>query len=350
MNRSFVRWTQRRDGGQTVIFNLGFIKAPNGLFHFSMDYLAALEGFVDRVLVRSPPLAAAVQARFPWASPEVVTGVQAFLVGRKAARRGTMVFTPSSHPVPWCDRQLIVLHDTFPFRGRRGTLKALLFRLSLHTSTCRIGFVNRSDARAYLIAAGIAGERLISTPNRMTLPSRRPQGGAIRLSQAPVIGLFGTDSPKKNYEALFCDIVRNEPTVLLDIRLYGQRNDYADALVRDFPTLGISITDSSQVAIEGFIESIELVASAATSEGFSRPTALALATGVPAWVVDSPVYREFYNGAAVFHENTMALAKALSRLEPDALLTRPHFCLSEQVEIDFQQALALLRYTDEASR
>lgn len=331
-----------------MLINLAFIKAANGLFYYALDYVAALEATTSAILVRTPALAAAVQRRFPDAPLRVAGPWQAARAVMAASRRGEMVFTPSSHPVPGCDRQLVVLHDSYPFDGVKGRAKAALFFLALRTSRAAAGYINVSDARAFLERGGVPAGRLVSSPNRMALPADPPRRGSLVVPDRPVIGLFGTDSPKKNYDRLFAAVAACGPdrAAGATFRLYGQPNDYAARLIAGFPQLDIAVADSSAIDLDGFIGTVDLVASAATREGFGRPMALALASGVPAWLVDAPVFREFYGPAATFHADPAALGAAIAALAPGTVLARPIFALPEAATRDFDQCIAWLTARD----
>lgn len=329
-----------------MLINLAFIKAPNGLFYFALDYIAALEVTTSAILVRTPALGATVRQRFPAAPVCVASPFQAARAAWAASRRGEMVFTPSSHPIPWCAPQLVVMHDTFPFEGAKGKAKAALFFLAIRSSRATAGYINVSDARTFLERGGLRPRRLVSSPNRMQPPSTtRPQGPLV-LPQTPVVGLFGTDSPKKNYDRLFAAVARLTPAADVAFRLYGQPNDYASNIIAAFPQLDIVVTDSSEVELEAFVGVVDIVASAATREGFGRPVALALASGVPAWIVDAAVFREFYGESATFHRDPEALGTAIGALVPGMALPRPAFALPEAAEHDFHQCIAWLTARD----
>jgi hypothetical protein len=329
-----------------MLINLAFIKAANGLFYYALDYVAALEAATSVVLVRTPLLAAAVRQRFPSLPLRVVQPFGAARAVVAAARSGEVVFTPSSHPIPFGGRQLVVMHDSFPFDGLKGRIKAALFFLAMRTSQAIAGYINVSDARSFLERGGLPAERMISAPNRIALPPPAVPNGKLRLPDHPVIGLFGTDCPKKNYERLFASIVPQAGARRLRFRLYGQPNAYAARIIATYSHIDIEVTDSAITGLDLFLSSIDLVASAATREGFGRPTALALARGVPCWLVDAPVYREFFSEAATLHPDVEALGAALATLQPGRELVRPTFAMQDEVEHDFRRCIAWLLEED----
>lgn len=328
-----------------MLINLAFIKATNGLFYYALDYVAALDDAISAILVRTGEQAAVLRERAPEREVRIVTPWQAALLVRAAGRRGEMTFTPSSHPILGCARQLVVVHDTFPFEGRKGVVKAALFLLAVRTARAHAGYINRADAKAFLVRGGVPAVRLHSTPNHMTLPDWRTRE-TLTLSDHILIGLLGTDSPKKNYPALFSALAESPAAHRLRLVLYGQPNAYADALIERFPTLTITICDSRKRDLNAFVGSVDLLASAATQEGFSRPIAAALASGVPCWIVDAPVFREFYEGAAQFHAGVGELAAALLAMMPGTLIERPNYRLPPSLHDDFHTCVAWLREQD----
>lgn len=328
-----------------MLINLAFIKATNGLFYFAIDYIAALDDAISAILVRTGEQAAVLRERAPGREVHIVTPWQAALRVRAAGRRGEMTFTPSSHPIPACTRQMVVVHDTFPFEGRKGALKAALFLLTVRTARAHAGYINRADAKAFLVRGGVPAGRLHSTPNYLTLPDQRARE-ILTLSDHVLVGLLGTDSPKKNYPALFAALAASPAAHRLRLVLYGQPNAYATALIERFPTLAITICNSATNDLNAFVGSVDLLASAATQEGFSRPIAAALAGGVPCWIVDAPVYREFYDGAAEFHASVGALAAALLALMPGTSIERPNYRLPPSLRDDFLSCVAWLREQD----
>lgn len=325
-----------------MLINLAFIKAVNGLFYYAMDYLADLGGSARLVLVRSPEMAAAVAEHFPHLPVQVVSGLGIARAVKAADQRREMVFTPSPHPIPWCDNQLVVVHDSFPFEGAKGKAKALLFAAAMRTSRAMAGFINVSDARAFLLGLGLDPARLVAAPNKLALPAVDGLGAPARWSERAIVGLFGTDSPKKNYDRLFAAFQGQDAHSRPAFRLYGQPNPYFDAIRGRFARLDIELVDSRAHGLQTFVAGLDLAASAATREGFSRPVALALALGVPTWLVEAPVYREFYNGSATFWDTPERLGRAIAELAPGTMLPRPSFAPPPTLRSAQESAVAWL--------
>jgi hypothetical protein len=329
-----------------MLINLAFIKAVNGLFYYAMDYVADLGSAARVVLVRSPEIAGAVTEHFPHLPVEIASGMGVVRAVMAAQRQGEMVFTPSPHPIPWCSNQLVVVHDSFPFEGAKGRAKALLFAAAMRTSRAKAGFINVADARAFLLSLGLKPARLLATPNKLALPATERQGGSATWPDRARIGLMGTDSPKKNYPRLFSAFASRQAQSSPIFRVYGQLTPYFCELRRQFPQVDLELVDSRVCGLQEFVSGLDMIASAAMREGFSRPVALALALGVPTWLVVSPVYQEFYAGSATFLETPEALGHSLAALAPGDVLPRPCYAPPASLQADQRNAVAWLKAMD----
>ncbi|MBW6526751.1 hypothetical protein KZ813_07870 [Sphingomonas sp. RHCKR7] len=330
-----------------MLINLSFIRTTNGLFYFALDYIEALRDVTSVILVRTAEQAAVLDRRGFSAVTRLAGPVAAGCAVWRASRRGEMTFTPSPHPIPGCGKQLVVVHDTYPFEGRTGAVKTGLFALAMRSARAHAGYINRSDALAFLQRCGVPATRRHATPNLVPTEQVTSRRGALAVPARPAIGLFGTDSSKKNYAALFTALAALPDAARLRLLLYGQPNPYVDGLVAAFPTLSIVVCDSRAHELTSFIGAIDILASAASREGFSRPAALALAAGVPCWLVEAAVFREFYGEAAIFYADVNALADALvSALRPGAQVARPIFGLPAAMTDDYEASIAWLRRED----
>lgn len=326
------------DGG--IVINLWFIKHSNGLFHYGLDYAEALGEAVDAIWVRDDALAVAVRRRLPQVcvrllSPRTLgTG----LIG--VAMRRALLFTPSSHPVAFVRRQVVVVHDSFPFTGRVGRVKLALFRTALAVSGATAGYINHADAEAFLARCGVPAARRRFLPNRIGIAAPRA-GPRAAESRDIVIGLFGSDSPKKNYDALFAAAMAVPPARPFLWRIFGHANDYTDRLRRDHPALAIEVIESDRMTMEAFVADLDVAVSVAEGEGFARPVALSLMCGVPTLLLDTPVFREFYAGSAELFGTVPALVDAIpARIDDPA---PPRFARAAGLREDFAAAVEWLR-------
>lgn len=295
-----------------ITANFFHIKSTNGLFFYGLDYLRENLDQVRIVLVPS-----ALESRTKQALPEVV--VVSCSVGRYLREvtlawwRKDLLYTPTSHPLPCISHQWVVLHDAYPFEvGITSRLKRLLFQLSLSLSRCRVGYINRSDARSFVASLGVSSARMVFAPNRFPEPFCRLSVIASSVGLVTV-GLMGTDSAKKNYEQLFRAAQGAGLSSQLVFRVYGHDNAYFRAIRAQFAKLQIDLVRSDDESMADFMNSIDVLVSAAEQEGFGRPIASALLAGLPVELLDRPVFREFFSGGARFHADIDALVQALPR-------------------------------------
>lgn len=302
-----------------MLCNLWHIKQTNGLYYYALDYLRAIEPRVP-LLVRSA-LLEATRSALPDHEVRAVGagGLIAQLLG--AALRGRWVFTPTAHPFPLLKRQLIVIHDDYPFLGPHGKLKRQVFRTLLAMSGCHVGHINHSTALRAIPNDLVPSARRWYVPNQGPLDQDIDALRQRRLAMLSAdgnkdgrlrIALFGTDSRKKRYEMLFDAVRRAGLADRLSFAAYGHPTPYLDELTASFPELSIALIHSSTTPMETFLADADGVVSVAEHEGFGRPIALALAVGLPCFLLRSPVFEEFFGSSVSLHASVDALVSALS--------------------------------------
>lgn len=237
----------------------------------------------------------------------------------------------------------MVVHDSFPFAGGRGAIKLALFRMGLALSGGAAAYINRADGLRFLERCGVAGGRLHYLPNRVGDPVSSPANSVLTLGKGLVVGLFGSDSPKKNYDALFTAVQASERGIPVSWRIYGHPNAYTDRLRAVYPGLAIEVVASDAMQMHEFIRSIDIAASVAEGEGFARPIALALMNGTPTFLLDTPVFREFYAGSARMFETPKALVSELAALRSGQELDRPRLVSEGLLRRDFRAGVAWLK-------
>lgn len=287
-----------------LLANLWMLKAGNGMLWYAIDYLRRLDRPVQ-VVVR-PPLAGLLRRELDLPSIRVeAVGPGGFL--RRvlaAAARGEPIYAPTPHPIPFVRRQMIVFHDPYPFDGPQGETKRRLLRFGLATSRCTVGYINRSTARPWLVDLGVPQERLLFAPNLPPAATPPPRSAAradgVAAARRLRLGAFGTDSPKKRYPQLLEALARSAYCDRLQLCLYGPPHPYVAALLRDFPANPPLLVDQAGMSLRDFILGLDAVVSVAPGEGFGRPIATALQLGVPCHLIESPVFREFFDGLASF--------------------------------------------------
>jgi len=295
-----------------ITANFFNIKSTNGLFFYGLDYLRENLDLVRKVLVR-PALERRTKEVLPGIEVVACSANRFLREAMLASWRRDLLYTPTSHPLPGINHQLIILHDAYPFEfGPMATLKRNLLRLSLSLSRCKVGYINRSDAQPFVAKLGVPTERMVFAPNRFPETARLVSPLASRTGMTTV-GLLGTDSAKKNYDQLFSAVRRANLSPRLEFRVYGHETAYFNYLRAQFSELQIELVQSDDVSLDDFMSRVDVLASAAEQEGFGRPIASALLAGLPVELLDRPVFREFFSGGARFHANIGALVQSLIR-------------------------------------
>jgi len=296
-----------------IVANLAHIKAANGMFYYGLDYIAGMADDVRCILVR-PTLHGLARQRFPGIAVKSCSAATWLAEIARARVRDDLLYTPTSHPVAGYRRQVIIVHDRYPFDtgSRRGRLKRSLLKAAIGLSGCDAGYVNRSDAQPFLCDLGVPQARMFFAPNRPLLESvvqeRTP--GPQR-----TVGLFGSDSPKKNYAALFEAVAGGDHD--MEFLVYGHDTPYLRTVVAAFPGISITLVKSDEVGLSPFLAMVDVVGSVAIGEGFGRPIASALHAGIPCVLLDAPVFREFFDGAAMFSPTIPDFVAQLAHISCD---------------------------------
>ncbi len=325
-----------------IVVNLWFIKHSNGLFHYGMDYAVALSPNVREIWVRDDTLARLVAARLPTVPVRILAAKSLVRAALATVRRRDALFTPSSHPIAFVPRQTVVVHDSFPFEGKAGRVKRLLFRVGLFASRGVAGYINRVDGHQFLEGCGIPPHRTRYLPNRIG-DRCAPVGNPAIVGDRIVVGLFGSDSPKKNYDALFAQATAIGRLADVQWRIFGHENAYTQRLKREYPSCAITVVASDAMTLDQFLDTIDIAVSTATGEGFARPIALSLMRNIPTWLLDTPVFREFYQGSARLFPTVLGLVDAIAAIEPGDRLERPVLRTEDGLRSDFAAGIAWLK-------
>lgn len=288
-------------GFAMVIVNLFNLKNTNGMYYYALDYVKDSRDTVAKILVR-PNLAGDVRREFPELAV-IECGLGGFIKNVLSAWiKGAFFYTPTPHPLPLISRQLIVVHDPYPFFGISGGFKRFLLRASLSSSHCLVGYINRSEAKEFVADIGVDEGRQVFAPNYFPVTAGGSREARDTFLPRLKIGLVGTDSPKKNYETLFEEIVAAGHAELFEFHIYGHRTSYLSGLTSRFGAIHHELVESNHCDLAVFLGGVDVVVSVALNEGFGRPIAAALGAGVPCLLLDGRVFREFFDGAAEFEE------------------------------------------------
>lgn len=295
---------------KVAVFNLWHLKRANGMYYYGKDYVERASGNWSVVVRKDFPLSVLGPKLLP--QVKIVGALGYAWIVLRHCLAGSYIFCPSPHPLPFISRQLVVLHDSFPFKTDIGRVKKFLFSLSLKSSGCSVGFINKTDSLCFLEALGVKRSRLIYMPNFVPSAMRSISGVPAPPRRGPVrIGLIGTDSGKKNYESLFEAVKNTAREKDVEFCAYGHHTPYFSSLVRKFSDLKIGLVESDLVGLDAFFDEVDVIASVSRGEGFCRPAASALAAGIPCYLLDDPVFLEFYQGVANISNSVTVLLETL---------------------------------------
>lgn len=324
-----------------IVGNLYFIKNTNGLFYYGADYLHEHGDLTREILVR-PSLTEAAKAMFPDVSIVTCRNFRAlWRCAKQASKRGDVLYTPTSHPLPLIDRQWIIVHDAYPFLVGKGRLKRMLLRLSLAMSNCRVGFINESETLGFVRRLGVASFRLIFAPNKVA-ESKHPTRPARPPALPIKVGLVGTDSTKKRYDDLLQAVTAAGLESAIELRFFGHRTPYFEDVCKRHPQASVSLQESDHCSLDDFLAGIDALVSVADLEGFGRPIAVALAAGVPCLLLRKPVFLEFFSTASFF-DDTRSLVDALSKARQTGFPDQPRYVPPPRVLEGYLSASATLR-------
>lgn len=305
-----------------IVINLSYLNASNGMFWYAMDKIKTLdEGAVDYVVMVKAELAPLARRELPRAVIHESTKLKSTMqiLRRKALRRSPLrVVTFTSHPIPFLADQTIAFYDDYPFAGRMGVIKRLLFTVAARSSKCRVGIINRSLALPFLKRCGIPECRIFFDSAFPAMDVRDVGARSATPASPPRVGLVGTDSRKKNYAAIFDAVMTLGVHHDLRFLVYGSDNDYARALRQDFKDVDFTIVSSDQIDIPQFFEGIDYLVSASRAEGYGRPMGLAVMLGVPLFLLESPVFMEFFADHAHFFDNVPEMLRYIVDVRPPA--------------------------------
>lgn len=305
-----------------ILVNLAPIKASNGMFWYALDKIKSLDLLREpvTVLVRGD-LAPLIRRELPQVAVREATMSQAMRhMVRSALRPGrTRYVTFTSHPIPFLPRQTIAFYDDYPFKGRIGGFKRLLFAAAARSSKCRVGIINRSLALPFLRGCGIPASRIFFDSAFPAVDvAEQPERSAVPASPMR-IGLVGTDSLKKDYGSIFEAAERLEIAQGFHFLIYGNENDYTQALRATFPGVSFEVLSSDDLSLPGFLATIDYLVSASVREGYGRPMGLAVRLGVPLYLLKSPVFLEFFGEHAHFFDDIEALLRHLFSMRPPTI-------------------------------
>ncbi len=302
-----------------IIANFYNIKSTNGIFFYGLDYIFEFKDDVRFIIVRGDLNKIAVTHLNGF---KVISGnpFKIWFLIVKFTLKGDFIYTPSPHPLPFLARQLIVLHDAYPFSsGAMALFKKILLKISLISSRCKVGYINNSDSLAFLLKILNKRDRFMFCPNKFpSISSNLFENKSVLLKSKLLVGLMGTDSLKKNYHLLFNAVMLIGCQSQLHFYIYGHESLYLIDLMEKYPSIQITLFKSDDYDLDDFLGMINVVASVASQEGFGRPIAAAMVNNIPCYLKATSVFREFFPGA-LFFDQELELVRALQVCATDGL-------------------------------
>ena len=286
-----------------LLINLWHLRSMNGMAYYSIDSLYdSLDKHDCLYIFRSSTIkhdylakADAELSSISFSAPTY------FLVFLPALIVSSLFFRicidcPTCHPLPFVRRQKIVVHDPYPFTSEiLGIVRLPILFFSLLTSSTSIRYINKSSA--FLFSAFLArftlSEGLEYSPNRFP-PLVRYVPPALGRGMFS-IGLVGSASSKKNYTLLLHSFNALRLSNI-SFTVYGFETPYL-ASVKSHSSYHIEICNSASHDFADFFSSVNVIVNISLNEGFCRPVAAALNSGMPVYLLDCPVVREFYTAS-----------------------------------------------------
>lgn len=291
-----------------VIVNFWHLKNTNGMYWYALDYVRAL-GNVEGIYVRKGALVR-LEQDLPGIAVHRLSGwqyVRAYLQLLFSTRH--FLYTPTPHPLPLLRKQMVVLHDPYPFLKGVGHIKRWLFFVAACSAGCTVGVINRSVAERFVNPLRKRCN-IMFAPNRIAEPlSLAPKKSSE--NDPLIVGLLGADSPKKRYEVLFEALSLVEGSNIR-FKVYGHVTPYWASVKQAYPDIPVELLSSDEVGLVDFFDQVDCLVSVSKGEGFSRLIALAVVSGMSVFLIDDPVYREFYSGVSVLFESEYALLEQLN--------------------------------------
>ncbi|EFJ2674148.1 glycosyltransferase [Escherichia coli] len=298
-----------------IVINLWHIKNTNGLFYYALDYIDHITAEKIILLNVNFPNSEAIERLSGNNKILKLSLLNYVMFMFKCFIEHNLIFTPSSHPIPFIKKQLVIVHDMYPFHGFKGNLKKILFCISAKISRCKIGYINRSQVLPALLNLGINPRQLVFAPNKFPDLFSNPLNRIPYDKKKIIVGLVGTDSDKKNYHELLSSIRHRKLHGQFNLMIYGHETPYFKRVNSDFPDLNISLVKSDVTSLRDFLTNINILISICRTEGFGRPIATALVNGVPCFLINCPVFREFFSNSANVYPTTDELINAILEMK-----------------------------------
>lgn len=206
------------------------------------------------------------------------------------------------------DRSINIIHDTIQSDEPRSRSMTLIMRLCW--SLCARSRLNVSVSHTTKIDAlryGIESEVVYLNP--FDTPTHQND---LKHSKPYHAMWCGTLAPHKRFTH-FIALAHANPT--MNFIAIVPREDRLSAIALSPSNLNI-VSDIDESLYQELIQSSCFVVSTSTREGFGRPPMEAALLGTPVIVTDIPIYRELYDGVAIFTDGTIEDLKLKFSIAP----------------------------------
>ena len=305
-----------------MIINLSFLNATNGMFWYSVDKIKTID-YDKHIILCSKHVDKILREQMPDSNIKTVSkfGAVAIIIYNYLFFNGSFkLITFTSHPLPFLSNQTIAFYDTYPFLGKLGLLKKMLFKIAVNTSKCRIGIINRSLSVPFLNQCGVKSDKIFFDSAFPTVKMSKLKSRSTTPRTPLQVGLVGTDSSKKNYDTIFNAVLELSAQEKVEFIIYGTNNDYYRRLCVDYKNIKISLISSDNIEILDYFYQIDYLISAAKDEGYGRPMGLAAVVGVPMMLLKSDVFMEFFGETATFFDEVSDIVAFIVNHRPPAFV------------------------------
>ena len=279
-----------------IYCNFWFIKDLNGMAFYGVDFVNAIADMgyeiilIKRRNVRLPIMQRS-NVKIYDANFYQFLRIYILILFTRA-----VVYCPTLHGLPFVKKQVITLHDAYPFEKSsiKKIFNKIIFKCMLMNRNLTVATINKS-IRKSLISYKI--KNFVYAPNSIMVKGQENGVGVFDKPNKLRVGLIGTDSDKKNYASLF-NAYLSEGTCKKNVSfmIYGSFNPYVENLLQKYPELSLTFFNSSDMDLETFIhDEMDVLVSVAKHEGFCRPICYALLKQKPCLLINDPVFEEFYS-------------------------------------------------------
>lgn len=301
-----------------IFANFWFLKRSNGMAFYGIDYVnQLLELGINITVIKKNNVSIQI-AQHPLLTVLEVGFFSFLLLYFKIIFCRASVYCPTMHALPFVRHQVFTIHDAYPLikNHPKSNFNRILFRLMLKYKNTTIATINNSIHKQlpqFDLSQNLYAPNLVETHNLKVHKKKDLSINKIR------VGLIGTDSEKKNYENLFGIYSSYDTTRYFSFHIYGNDTPYIDKIKRTFPELRIELVKNDASDIDTFFKHVDIILSVARNEGFCRPIAHAICSGMTCILIDDDVFKEFYSDLAIFGSDEAEVVELLCNLS-NALL------------------------------